>query len=94
MDFLPAVLIGIVCGALGFTPFLVARRQMKARLKSDGLGSIAVGMVAVFVSFVVMAVEIVLCAVCARAYILPFSISVIVVFLLAMIVYTTLLMRK
>lgn len=75
-------------------PFVVARTRIKARLKKDGVGSIITGMAATLISFVIMAVEIVLSAIFAKDYLLPFAVSAIVVFLIAMGAYTATLMRK
>ena len=94
MSVLIAILLGLVAGLIGAVPFVVARARIKKRLRTDGTGSILTGMVAAFVSFLVMALEIFLCFFIARDYLLPFTISAIVVFLLAMGAYTATLMRK
>lgn len=94
MEIIGAVLVGIAGGIVGIVPFLVARSRIKARMKKDGIGGIAIGMVATFVSFVIMATEIVLCALLAPAYLLPYSISILVIFILAMGAYTAILMRR
>jgi hypothetical protein len=94
MDILIAVALGVVGGVVGVIPFFFARRRIKARLKRDGVGSIATGMAATLVSFAVMVVEMVFCYLLAADYLLPFAISAIVVFLLAMGGYTALLMRR
>ncbi|MDR1358992.1 MAG: hypothetical protein LBJ48_06555 [Coriobacteriales bacterium] len=94
MDIVPAVLIGIIGGIVGVVPFFVARSHMKARLKKDGISSIALGMVATIVSFALMVIEIVLCFILANNYLLPFALSAILVFVLAIGVYTVTLMRR
>lgn len=89
-----AVCIGILGGVVGAAPFLVSRRRMKARMKTDGMGGIATGMAATLISFLIMIAEIIICMLLAREYLLPFSISAITVFLLAMLVYTATLFRR
>ena len=94
MDIFIAVVIGVVAGFVGVIPFLVARSRMKARMKKDGTGGIVIGLAANLVSFLVMAVCIVLCFLFAKDYLLPFAASAIAVFLFAMGTYTATLMRK
>lgn len=94
MDVALAIVLGCVGGMLGFAPFLVARSRIKARLKTDGMGSIIAGMAAVMASFFVLLVEIVLCRLIDGDYLLPFAVSAIGFFLLAMTLYTVTLMRK
>ncbi|MDR1088039.1 MAG: hypothetical protein LBL23_01995 [Coriobacteriales bacterium] len=94
MDIVPAILIGIIGGIVGVVPFFVARSSMKKRLKKDGIGSIALGMVATIVSFALMVIEIVLCFILANSYLLPFALSAILVFVLAIGIYTVTLMRR
>lgn len=89
-----AVIAGVIGGLLGAVPFYAARKKAKAKLKTDGVGGIMIGLVATVVSFLIMVVELVICSLVARDYLLPFAISVIVVFILAMAVYTAILMRK
>ena len=94
MDFFIAIAVGVVGGVIGVVPFLVARSRMKARMKKDGVGGVIIGIAATFISFIVMIIEIVLCYLLAKDYLLPFAVSAIAVFLLAMIVYTATLMKK
>lgn len=93
-EFVLAIALGGVGGIIGFAPFLVARSRIKARLKSDGTGSIVMGLAAVFISFFIMILEIVLCRLLVQEYFLPFCFSAIVVFLLAVGVYVATLMRR
>ncbi len=58
------------------------------------MGSIITGMAATMISFLVMIVEIVCCNILFKEYLLSFAISAIVIFLLAMGVYTATLMRR
>lgn len=94
MEIAIAIALGVVGGFIGIIPFFVARSRMKARMKKDGMGGIAIGMAATVISFVVMVVEFVLCYLLAASYLLPFAISAIVVFLLGMGAYTATLMRR
>ena len=94
MDTFIAIAAGIVGGLIGAIPFVVARRRLKARMKKDALGGIIMGVGATVVSFVILVVAIALCNLIFKDYLLPFAISAVAVFLLAMIVYTATLMRK
>jgi len=89
-----AALVGIAGGLVGAIPFIVVRPRMKARMKKEGLGGIVTGLLATMISFLIMTVEIVLCFFIISDYLLPFAISAIAVFMLAMIVFTVTLMRK
>jgi hypothetical protein len=89
-----AIAVGVVGGLIGAVPFVVARARIKERLKKDGAASIATAMVATLISFLIMAIELTFCFLFAREYLLPFAISAIVVFMLAMGVYTVKLMRQ
>ena len=94
MKILAAILIGIIGGLVGAVPFVVARSRVKARLQKDGVGSIIIGLGATLISFFVLLAEILLCFLVVKDYLLPFAMSAIVVFILAMGVYTVTLMRK
>ena len=94
MEIFIAIGIGIGGGLIGFIPFLVARSRVKANLKKDGMGSILTGMIAVFASFIIMAGELFLAFLFAREHLLPFAMSAIAIFLLAISVYTATLMRR
>jgi len=89
-----AALIGILGGSIGCIPFFVVHRRMKKRPKKDVMGGIITGLLATIISFLIMTVEIVLCFFINSDYLLPFAISAIAVFILAMIVFTATLMRK
>jgi len=88
------IIVGVIGGLVGVIPFLVARRRMKARMKKDALGGVITGVAATAISFLLMAAQIVFCYLVFRDYLLPFAISAIAVFILAMGVYTATLMRK
>ena len=94
MDFFIAIALGIVGGIVGIVPFLVARSRIKAKLKKDGTGSIIIGMAAIIISFVIMIVEILVFSLFDPENLLPFAISAIIVFLLAIGAYTATLMRR
>jgi len=89
-----AALIGVAGGCLGAVPFFVVRPRMKKRMKTDGVGGIITGVFATMISFLIMAAQIVACFFINSDYLLPFAISAIAVFLLAMILFTATLMRK
>jgi len=94
MDIILAIAAGFTGGLLGAIPFVVARKRMKTNMKTDAMGGIVTGLLATVISFFVIAVVIVLCYFIFGDYLLPFAISAIAVFLLAMIAYTATLMRK
>ena len=94
MNLFLAIGLGIAGGILGVIPFIVARSRIKARLKKDGVGSIVTGMAAVCISTLIMVIEIVLFHFIVGDYLLPFAISAIAVFLLAMGAYTATLMKR
>ncbi|MCL2529330.1 MAG: hypothetical protein FWE41_03245 [Coriobacteriia bacterium] len=89
-----AVIAGLAGGLIGCIPFVVVHRRMKKGVKKDALGAIIPGLLATMISFLIMTVEIVICFFINSDYLLPFAISAIAVFLLAMIVFTATLMRK
>jgi hypothetical protein len=89
-----AIIVGIVGGFVGSLPFIITRTRLEKRLPSDASGSIIVGMVATFVSFVIMGIEIFLCWLVARVYLLPFALVAIAVFIIVMLGYTMLLVRR
>jgi len=94
LDTFIAILVGIADGLLGAIPFFVVRSRIKARMKNDGTGGIVIGIAATMVSFLIIAAGIVLCYLITRDSLLPFAISAITVFFLALIVYTATLVRK
>ena len=94
MNLFLALALGVVGGIVGVIPFLVARGRIKAKLKEDGIGSIIVGMIAIMISFVIMVVEIILFNFIAPEHLLPFAITTIVVFVLAVGIYTATMMRR
>ncbi|MDR2671843.1 MAG: hypothetical protein LBC35_00805 [Coriobacteriales bacterium] len=94
LDIAIAVIVGILGGALGIVPFVVARARIRAKMRKDGTAGIITGMAATLISFVVMAAEIVVCRLLAASYLLPFSISAVAFFIIAMMVYTATLVRR
>ena len=94
MDIFIAIAAGILGGLVGAIPFVVARKRMRTRVEKDALGGIITGVIATAVSFFILIVAIALCNLIFKDYLLPFAISAIAVFLLAMIAYTATLMRK
>ena len=89
-----AIALGVVGGLIGAIPFYAARKKAKERLKTDGMGGIFIGLVATMISFAVMVILFFVCFLIARDYLLPFALSALVVFMLAMVAYTVILMRK
>ena len=91
-----AIITGIPAAAVGFVPFLLLRFWIRSKLRSGSLDSlgIALGMVAALISFALMAAEIVTCRLLAANYLLPFSISAIVFFVLAMLFCAATIIRR
>lgn len=94
MDLLVAIAVGICGGILGVVPFVVAHSRSKKHLKRKGFGGISFAFAAVFVSLFILAAEVIMCRLLAADYLLPFSISAIVTFLVLMMFYTARLMRR
>ncbi|MDR3136664.1 MAG: hypothetical protein LBU07_04525 [Coriobacteriales bacterium] len=94
MDMALAIITGFVGGVIGVTPFWFAYRVMRDQMGTGGLPGIGLGVMAMVTSFILMAIEIVICRLLAATYLLPFSISAIGFFIVAMLVYTATLMRR
>lgn len=88
-----AIVCGIVGSLVGFAPYLVVRSRMKAQLAENDAGGFVAGLAATLVSFVLMFVLILLCSYFFKPFLLPFALSVIAVFLVAMVVFTVTLKR-
>jgi hypothetical protein len=90
-----AAVLGIVAGLLGFAPYFLIDRRIRARVENQGIRSIQFGCLSAVVSFVVMAAALVgvRFLMGEARQLLIFAVACIGVFLACMIVYTVLLVR-
>jgi Ca2+/Na+ antiporter len=85
--------LGVVAGLLGFAPYFLIERRIRAKVENQGIRSIQLGCLSAVVSFVVMAVTLVAVYFMMAERLLIFAATCIGVFLVCMIVYTVLLVR-
>lgn len=64
--------IGVVVGAVGFMPLLGSLQLAKRATATSNLGHAGALLLGVLVSFLILAIAAVVCAVAARDFILPF----------------------
>ncbi len=81
-----AIVIGAVAGLIGFIPLFVALRLSRRSASAAALNAALYGLAGVFVSLIVLVVELIVCAQVARSLVLPFGIAE----MLALIVSTAL----
>ena len=81
-----AIVIGAVAGLIGFIPLFVALRLSRRSASATALNAALYGLAGVFVSLIVLVVELIVCAQVARSLVLPFGIAE----MLALIVSTAL----
>lgn len=87
MEYAVPVILGIIAGAIGFVPMLVALRLSRKNATSSIVRDAALyGLGGVCVSLLVVVVELIVCALVARPQVLPFGVSE----LLALIAVTAL----
>jgi hypothetical protein len=91
-----AAVLGVVAGLLGFAPYFLIDRRVRARVENQGVRSIQFGCLSAVISFVVMAAAIVVVhfLMAGVGRLLIFAVVCIGVFLVCMIVYTMLLVRR
>ncbi|MDR1184191.1 MAG: hypothetical protein LBK67_05280 [Coriobacteriales bacterium] len=87
------VVLGVVGGLLGFAPYFLIDRRIRAKVENQGIRSIQLGCLGAVISFVVMAAALVVIYVLMTEQLLFFAAVCIGVFLACMIVYTVLLVR-
>jgi putative effector of murein hydrolase LrgA (UPF0299 family) len=92
LEILAGVCGGLV-GLVGFVPFLLVSGAIRKRFAEQGTKVLKYALLVPLVSFVPMAVGIVICWRVAPAYLLVFAGVCIAVFLLTTVVYTALSVR-
>lgn len=88
------ILLGVVSGLVGIVPFIIARRRIKSKFKSEGKGSFVAAFTAIIVSFILMLLEIVIWHFLVKEATSLFAIVLVVTFLLGMGAFTATLMRR
>lgn len=73
-----AVVIGVVAGFVGFLPLFASLRLSRKHPSASVMNAALYGLGGVFVSLVVAAVCLIVCAVVARPLVLPFGIAEII----------------
>lgn len=87
MEYALPVLLGILAGAIGFVPMLIALRLSRRNATTSVVRDAALyGLGGVCVSLLIVVVELIACALVARPLVLPFGVSE----LLALIAVTAL----
>lgn len=82
-----AILIGALAGVVGFIPLFVAMRLSRKSISTNVLGTATYGLVGVFVSMIVLAVEIIICSRVASEWVLPFGLSEMLTLIIATAMY-------
>lgn len=73
-----AIVVGIIAGFVGFLPLFASLRLARKHPSASVMNAALYGLGGVFVSLVVAAVCLILCAVVARSSVLPFGIAEII----------------
>lgn len=82
-----AILAGAVAGFVGFLPLLISMRLSKRSLSLSTANTALFGLAGVFVSLVILAVELIICAQVARGMVLPFGLSEMLALIVCTLVY-------
>ncbi len=83
-----AILAGVVAGFVGFIPLYISMRLSKRSLSLSTANTALYGLAGVFISLVVAAAELIICAKVARGVILPFGLSEMLALIVSTSVYT------
>jgi len=70
-----AVVLGAVCGVLGFLPLYMGLRLARKATATSNLGQAGAVLLGVLVSFVFLATVFIVCAVVTRDLVLPFVLA-------------------
>lgn len=92
-----AVVLGIVAGIAGFIPLFVALRLSRRSTSTSPLNAGLFGLGGFFVSLVVVAIALIVCAVVSRESVIPFAVAEIVTLIAATsiyVVYKNVLQKK
>lgn len=82
-----AIVLGIVAGFAGFIPLFIALRLSRRSTSTSPLSAGLYGLAGFFVSMVVVAVALIVCALVARDMVVPFAIAEIVTLIAATSIY-------
>ncbi|BAK45195.1 hypothetical protein [Eggerthella sp. YY7918] len=82
-----AIVIGAVAGFIGFIPLFIALRMSRRSTSTSAMNAALYGLVGVFISLVVLIVEMIVCAQVARSLILPFGLAEIVALIVSTAIY-------
>ena len=66
-----AVIVGLICGVLGFLPLYVGYRLARKATATSNLGYAGALLLGVLLSFLVLCAAFIVCALCARDLVLP-----------------------
>lgn len=92
-----AVALGIVAGIAGFIPLFIALRLSRKSTSTSPLNAGLYGLAGFFVSLVVVAIALIVCALTARELVVPFAVAEIVTLVVATslyVVYKNVLQKK
>lgn len=92
-----AIALGIVSGIIGFLPLFIALRLSRKSTSTSPLNAGLYGLGGFFVSLVVVAIALIICAMVARELVLPFAIAEIVMLVATTsiyVVYKNVLQKK
>lgn len=84
---LAAVAAGIVAGLIGFLPLFVSLRLARRSTSTSAMSAGLYGLAGVFVSLIIVAAALIICAVVARESVLPFGIAEIVALIVSTSIY-------
>ena len=83
-----AIALGALAGFVGFLPLFVSMRLSRRSLSVSMANTALYGLVGVFASMILLAVELYLCARVSRGAVLPFGLAEMVVLVVSTSVYT------
>lgn len=82
-----AIALGILAGVAGFIPLFIALRLSRKSTSTSPLNAGLYGLGGFFVSLIVVAVALIICAVVAREMVLPFAIAEILTLVVVTSIY-------
>lgn len=82
-----AVIAGIAAGIVGFMPLFVSLRMARRSASLSAMSTGLYGLAGVFVSLIIVAVALIVCAVAARDQVLPFGVAEIVALIVSTSAY-------
>lgn len=88
-----AAVLGVAAGLVGFAPYLLIYRRIKARVENQGVRSIQLGCLGAVLSTIVMVTLLVAIRFLMAEQSLVFALGCIGTFLVCMLVYTVFLAR-